>query len=221
MALPPNPQVDVGPTFSRRVGRRVSFSGQVGILGPPSAPSAQPRHSVLGPGGLAAGGCGPGAGPSGAALGNPTWPPRLTSAQVEHEHAEITRVQAVVERLESKLGNTHAQVGTVGCAHSEISATPCVQHSWSKTGSRGLLFSTGPFQLLVCCCAGRQGLAVIVADVPAPGGGAAEQRRELRHQQGKVRGGAAPRAGGAPRCGGELRGDAAVRGGIRLSGRPQ
>ncbi|GLC41229.1 hypothetical protein PLESTB_001524600 [Pleodorina starrii] len=112
-------KADTGPASSRPVGRRVSFSGQVGILGPPAVPGA-PLHQPLQPPGQAASGSAP-CFPTGTAASGPiqgatptrgqTWPPRLTAAQVEHELAEITRMQTVVERLESKLGNTHPQVG--------------------------------------------------------------------------------------------------------------
>ncbi|EFJ52489.1 hypothetical protein VOLCADRAFT_115965 [Volvox carteri f. nagariensis] len=86
-----NLKVDTGPASSRPVGRRVSFSGQVS--GPGGAVNAA------------------GTVPAGNTPGGQTWPPCLTPAQVEHELTEITRVQKVVERLESKLGNTHPQVG--------------------------------------------------------------------------------------------------------------
>lgn len=85
----------------------MSFSGQVGILGPPSAgaPTLQP----LQPPSLSLPSQPP---PStgGAGSGQQVWPPRLTPAQVESELVGIKRVQTVVERLESKLGNTHPQV---------------------------------------------------------------------------------------------------------------
>ncbi|GIL71918.1 hypothetical protein Vretimale_607 [Volvox reticuliferus] len=106
-------KVDTGPASSRPVGRRVSFSGQVGILGPPSGvgvslhQALQPPGQVPAPSGAAANG----SGQITATPGGQTWPPKLTPVQVEHEFKEITRVQTVVERLESKLGNTHPQVG--------------------------------------------------------------------------------------------------------------
>ncbi|KAG2448873.1 hypothetical protein HYH02_006222 [Chlamydomonas schloesseri] len=140
-----------GPTSSRAPGRRVSFSGQVGILGPPSAgpPMLQPLQPLQPPSLTLP--SQPPPSTSGASGGQQVWPPRLTPAQVESELVEIKRVQTVVERLESKLGNTHPQVGKawlalarmyqhvaeaernngVNCASSMTKATEALRRAWA------------------------------------------------------------------------------------------
>lgn len=136
MATPiPQSEPTPGSSAQRAPGRRVSFSGQVGILGPPSASGARPMGHSLTPTGAGGGlslpggsfpgsshglgsglgsGLQQGAGGAGLTQGGQAWPPRLRPEQVEAELAEIGRVQAVVERLEGKLGKTHPQVGGVG-----------------------------------------------------------------------------------------------------------
>ncbi|KAG2432852.1 hypothetical protein HXX76_008585 [Chlamydomonas incerta] len=150
-----------GPASARAPGRRVSFSGQVGILGPPSAgaqmlqPLQQLQPSTLTLPSQ------PPPSTSGGSGGQQVWPPRLTPAQVESELVEIKRVQTVVERLESKLGNTHPQVGKawlalarmyqhlaeaernngVNCASSMTKATEALRRAW--TVCRGCADSCG------------------------------------------------------------------------------
>ncbi|GFR40076.1 hypothetical protein Agub_g620 [Astrephomene gubernaculifera] len=110
-------RADGGSGATRPPGRRVSFSGQVGVLGPPPPSLGTPvqqQQSMQQPPTHGSGG---GGGPASASQ---AWPPNLTPEQVQSELAEITRMQTVVERLESKLGNTHPQVGKAWLALSRM-----------------------------------------------------------------------------------------------------
>ncbi|KAG2501133.1 hypothetical protein HYH03_000951 [Edaphochlamys debaryana] len=104
--------------------RRVSFSGQVNIIPAPSPGGSLPTQAPLAP---------PGAIPSAPGQG---WPPRLNTAQVEKQLAEIARMQAVVEKLESRLGNTHAQVGKAWLAVARM-------HQYAAEAERGLGLACG------------------------------------------------------------------------------
>ncbi len=117
--LPLASQVEGGLASARGAPpslRRVSFSGTATLLGPPSAaPSLTATMSgrPLMPG-LPGARAGQGAGGGGGASVAKTWPPQLTPSQIAGELGEAGRLQAVVQKLEGKLGKARPQVGACG-----------------------------------------------------------------------------------------------------------